>query len=407
MTETTTIRLEDMHRRDNARALDAAHVEELTASIKALGFKASEPITLRADGDIYWITDGGHRHAAAVAAGLEEAPAVIEDVDDAGMLALEGALNIQRPDTDEERWARAQGFLALGKAAKPELVQVATGLDAETWAAVKKARKIVGDATAFEDVSLFDVPVITALEADKDALAEYLKVPVTQRKYRGDRLLEDMRLKATAAELKAACEAAGLTVITDERITPEGYTFIAATGPKIEARPENAVAVRIANYGGGYLNVKWYAEASADETEAQKAQAAEAEAKAARNAALEAAHEARIAFIAANVDTGKELKKVAVAAWESGTSAYASSLTDAFADLTGTYSRMLASVLVSVETSTVAALRNPTDDWGRKEYGPKATALMKALEADGYEVSDVEAEALAALKPKKSKKVAE
>ena len=402
MTETTTIRLEDMHRRDNARALDAAEVEELTASIKALGFKTSEPITLRRDGDIYWIIDGGHRHAAALAAGLTEAPAVVEDLDDAGALTHEGALNIQRADTVEERWARAQSFLALGKAAKPELVQVATGLDAETWAAVKKARKVVADGTAFEDCSLFDIPVINALEDDKAALAEYLKVPAKSRQYRGDRILEEIRLAAKAAAFVAECEAAGVVIITDGADTPDGYRYIGGTGPSLDQRPADAVAVRVSGMGGSYLHIQWYAEASAEDTDAQKAKAAAKEERAAREAALEAAADARLAFIAANVDTGKELKKVAVAAWESS-----HELPDEFASLTGTYSRMLAYELNAVARLAEFALDRPTDDWSRKEYGPKAIALMKALVADGYELTDEEAAALKLLtaKPKKAKKV--
>ena len=149
----TIIRLEDMHPRDNARAIDPKLVAEIAESIKLIGFRPDKAIIVVRDGDLYWVVDGEHRRQAALAAGLEEAPAIIETLDDSDVLTFEGALNVQRPDTQQERWARAQQFLLLGAAVKPEQVAVATGISITNWPKVKKASAYVGDQTAFEDMN--------------------------------------------------------------------------------------------------------------------------------------------------------------------------------------------------------------------------------------------------------------
>lgn len=401
MTDSTqTIRLEDMHRRDKARPLDAAHVARLEASMRALGFIASEPITLRKDGNIYWIADGGHRHQAALNIGLAEAPAVIEDLDDAGVLTYEGALNVQRPDTQEEKWARAQGFLALGVEVDPEAVSVATGLTPETQENARKARAILADDTAFEDTTIDDLPVIIALEADKEALGEYLKTPVKQRVWKGPQILSNIRNVALIADFKATLKAAKVKLLTE--MSPEGFAFISRTPLDLAKKPEGAVAVRVEDYGTPMA--VWYAKDTGEQTDEQKQAAAEREARLAKDDAIRADCERRTAFIAATIDTGKNLKAAAIAAWEDGTGSHASSVTAEYATLKG-YAKMLAAVAASMNLTTKTAMLS-TDDWSVRQYCPTAKAMLKALQADGYELSEIEAAYLAPKKPAK-KKVAE
>lgn len=167
MSEITTVRLEDVHRRENARELDMKLVGEITESMKLIGFAPQEAITVRKDGDIYWIVDGGHRVAAALEVGLEEVPATIENLDDAGVLTYEGSLNLQRPDTEEERWARAQEFMALGDAATPQQIAVATGVSIEDQRKAFRVLRKLADPVAAQDVD-FDQALAAHAFIDDD-----------------------------------------------------------------------------------------------------------------------------------------------------------------------------------------------------------------------------------------------
>lgn len=174
MNKITTVRLEDVHRRPNARALDTGLVGQLAESMKAIGFKPQKSITVRKDGAIYWIIDGGHRVAAALEAGLEEVPATIEDIDCAGVLVEEGAFNLQRPDTDAEKWARLQEFMALGEDVEGEQVAVATGVSIEDQRKAFRVLRKLADPVAAEDVNLDQALTAHEFIDDEDAYSRVM-----------------------------------------------------------------------------------------------------------------------------------------------------------------------------------------------------------------------------------------
>lgn len=57
-------------------------VEQLAAEIKRSGFQAEYALLVRPWEDAYQIVSGHHRHASAVAAGLDSVPCWVRDMDD-------------------------------------------------------------------------------------------------------------------------------------------------------------------------------------------------------------------------------------------------------------------------------------------------------------------------------------
>lgn len=78
---------------------DAQALEELTASIRALGL--IQPITVRPmGGGHYQIISGERRWRASKAAGLSQIPVYVKDADNTAMLEMAIVENVQRSDLD-------------------------------------------------------------------------------------------------------------------------------------------------------------------------------------------------------------------------------------------------------------------------------------------------------------------
>ena len=75
---------------------DAEKLEELAESIKLHG--VLQPVVVRRFGDDYQIIAGERRWRAAQMAGLKAIPAVVRDLDDAGMIQVALIENLQRED---------------------------------------------------------------------------------------------------------------------------------------------------------------------------------------------------------------------------------------------------------------------------------------------------------------------
>lgn len=389
MTETTHIQvpIEDLYPRPNARKLDTDLVHELTASMLRFGFKPTRPITAVKDGDIYVIIDGGHRHAAANAAGIATVPVEVENIDEPDILVEEGALNIQRPDTPEERWSRMQQFMLLGTAADPDDIRVATGIDAETQAKVRRARKIVSDDTAFEDVSLDLALAITEFEDDPEAVKEL--VNSGKDWYYTRARLVSARKGAESAEIAVATiGASGCVLVTKY---PEGKGRLGQTKDAGPA-PEGATHASYEVYGSTAY-ITWYGEASAEDGDA-------GERDRIHNLHTEAA-EKREAFVVAyingesSVGLSNALRDLAVTLWNEGVVPHPD---DAFEGITSFFGQVYAALLQDGCERWVEYVLDYPDDWYRKEYGEQVAAYLDALVKCGYELTDIEERGLASLR---------
>ena len=91
------------------KAFDEASLAELAQSIRQDG--VLQPILVRKKVDYYEIVAGERRYQAALAAGLEEIPAVVREVSDEEVYRLALIENIQRADLNPIE--QAQGFRTL------------------------------------------------------------------------------------------------------------------------------------------------------------------------------------------------------------------------------------------------------------------------------------------------------
>ena len=423
MTETITIRLEDAYPRPGARATDEALVAEIAGAIAAVGYDEDQAIVVRPAGNRYIIIDGQHRAAAALAAGLTEIPAHVREVDDGDALTREGVLNLQRPDTAEERYARLQDFLDLGDAGipvDPERVQVATGVTADQQVIAVRVRGRIKDPVALRDQGSIDrILALDEFADDDDAVHEILNAD--ERSWPS--VVRDLRMKkrtaAALAEKEAIVAAAGVECLDEYPIGRIGL----GRGDEV---PEGAEAARITTpYWNGTAEITWYGPVG--DTALTPEQVAEAEAREAASEAMSAAHAARISFLAATLSRDiAALKGVAEAAWKqqgafkskdgySGfgglTARYASVARDeAMSEVSGLATQMVASVLVEVERQVAFVLGHGSglNEYMAGTHGKGAKAYLDALVAAGYEPSETEAARIAdleaALKPKRRAK---
>lgn len=181
MEHSTRIRVEDCDRRPGAREVDSGLVAQIALGMRALGFMPSKPVTVRKSGNRYIIMDGQHRIEAARTLGIEEVPAVIEDISDTAALTHEGVANLHRPDTEAEKWSRAQEFLDLADAGvpvDPAAVYAATGLEPEQQEVVRRVRKRVNDPEAIVDQGSFDrILALDEFADDAEAVHRILTAP--------------------------------------------------------------------------------------------------------------------------------------------------------------------------------------------------------------------------------------
>lgn len=200
MEHSTRIRVEDCNTRPGAREVDSGLVAQIATGMRVLGFMGSKPVTVRRSGNRFIIMDGQHRIEAARSLGIEEVPAVIEDIDDTAALTHEGVANLHRPDTEAEKWARSQEFLDLEEAGvpvDPAQVYAATGLSAEQQEVVKRVRKRVNDPEAIVDQGSFDrILALDEFADDDEAVQRILNAPEASWR----RVVAELRQESVEAE---------------------------------------------------------------------------------------------------------------------------------------------------------------------------------------------------------------
>jgi ParB family transcriptional regulator, chromosome partitioning protein len=112
--EQLAIDLVDPNPRQPREAFDEASLQELTASIEAVG--VLQPIVVRPNGERYQIVMGERRVRAAKAAGLEQIPAIVRTTEDDHLLRDALLENVHREDLNplEEAAAYEQLLLDFG-----------------------------------------------------------------------------------------------------------------------------------------------------------------------------------------------------------------------------------------------------------------------------------------------------
>lgn len=390
MTEITTVRVEDVYPRPNARQLDGTLVKQITQSISLIGFSPADPVVVRRDGDIYWIVDGGHRTAAAKAAGLTEIPAVVEDLDDAGVLTYEGALNLQRPDTEEERWARAQQFFALGESAIPAEIALATGIDQDRQARVRRVITRLNDPVAAEDVTLEQALKAHEFLDDEDAFKAIMNAGAkwSQVYYRFD---SSRKQAALIEHARGIIEAAGAELVQE---TTDAMHYL--TGG--DTAPEGAKWATVRAYSSSYCQISWYGDA---DVEADKEAAAQREAEAERRAELDHAALRRLEFLTEHLTERKyalhpALVELACAMWEDESVADVSDIPESLTGLAGYPGRFYAALLGDMERLAANIIGGHIGgNYYAKNSAPDIVAYYDALAASGYEPTEVETARLA------------
>jgi len=411
--DTHILRVEDCDKRPGAREIDSALVAQIVVGMQALGFMDSKPVTVRRSGNRYIIMDGQHRIEAARTLGIEEVPAVIEDISDAAALTHEGVANLHRPDTEAEKWSRAQEFLDLADAGvpvDPAQVYAATGLDAEQQEVVRRVRKKVADPVAMVDQGSYErIEALDEFADDADAYARLLNA--SEKDWRGiaATLRRERKTAEAYAQAVATVEAYGVELLP-KRVYDRHQI---GTGT---AMPEGAVAAAITTYDwNGAADIVWYGAVGESDPEA----AAEREQQQAKHAELEDCSMARLTFISERLAMANALRDLASDAWHNTgafkrpANSYGMGIVSSarhlegtpFEDAHGLATRMTAAVMVAVEHKASQAL---TNDWQQAELGKGALAYFDALASIGYEPSEVEAAAIAelttAMKPKRKAK---
>lgn len=399
MTNIITVRLEDTHRRPNARPLDRALVDEITESIGLIGFMPNEALTLRRDGDIYWVVDGGHRREAAIQAGMTEVPALVEDYDDERVLTIEGALNLQRADTAAERWARAQQFMALGVGISERNIAVATGLQFDEQAKARKVLAKLADPTAAEDLTLDQAMAAHEFLDDDEAFARIMDAGVNWENVYGDikreRVVAEKVAEAEEVIRKAACQ-----LITSDDIRNDVHQYITQTDAS-KGAPAGAEFARLDAYGMT-VYITWYKVRGEQTTIEDEQRTQERQEYEERMAKLDAARALRMEFLAKCLSDpdvifigATALKEFAESYWFDAESEYIgkTSIADELEVATGFLPSIYAALLSEVDDCSVLAMKAPKA-YHAISYGEQVIAYFAALEASGYQPSEAEEAAL-------------
>lgn len=400
MTETiTTLRLEDVHPNPKNNRGKLNGIEELAANIAENG--QLTPIRVQRDGDIYWIIAGHRRHAALTLNGSSTVEAIIEDdIDDATTAKRIVADNAcTEAISDLERSRGLQMMLATG--VRPEAAAASCGISAETAHTVKRLMPSVQDYG--EDMTLERWIAAAEFEGDDEALhaietaseADWRRVVAqcqTARK------MADAVAEAEAIVATSGCELLGVDVVQAYK---SPYRYI-SMGP---AAPEGAKYATLTRRDwNGTVAIAWYMDADGSQ---DAALAAKREERDRLRADLETAHNARLTFAAGYLDgtlprVSDALLHLASDTWEStdGPKIASREIDGVFEAVCGFTPRIYAAILSVVEHDADLVLKNlggANQDYYTGRFGVRTRDYLAALRHEGYELSPVETDRLAAL----------
>lgn len=261
-------------------------------------FEPVNPPVVVPDGEIegraaYRIVDGERRWRAMVKAGAVQACAcVVCGMDEAHAMAAMVATDDKAPLTEAELSRGVQQMLAVGVA--PEAVDKAARLKRGT---ARRVAKVAGAGTVQASIDQLLAAEEFEDEADRAAV---LEAPSDGWETAAARIRERIEREAAVAELRAACEAAGLSLV-DEK--PEGFCdagwFYAEQLADAEL-PEGAVGVLDLSRSGLRPNVDVYVPDDGEEDEADGPTPFAKEAERCRELCA-AAHDARSGWLASRL----------------------------------------------------------------------------------------------------------
>ena len=398
------LRVEDIDPDPDQPRSSLTGIDELAASIAAFG--QLQPITVRATGNRYRIIGGERRWTATKKLGVETIAAFVAESEDAEVALIDMADNMHVPLTPDEISRGTQRAFTFD--APVERIAAATGAKLDTIERAKRGYATVNDPAVSETMSIEWLAALDEFSDDTDAYERLLKATEREWPNIAATLRRERKTQAAYDECLAVVEAYGVELLTDRY----GHNLGFLGNGDI---PEGATHAYIEKLEWkGSAQIVWYREQVADpEAEAERMQ------RIADREELDARCVARMEFVAERLAMASALRDLADDAWHNTgafkrpANSYGMGIVSSACDLDGTpfedahglATRMTAAVLVAVERKASHAL---TNDWQQAELGKGALAYFDALESIGYEPSEVEAAAIAALrtamKPKRKAK---
>ena len=173
------LRVEDIDPDPNQPRQEMRNIEELAASIRALG--QLQPVIVQAIGNRYRLLGGERRWRAHQLLGLDTIFARVAVTDDEAEILISMADNLAEPLTDSERSRGAQRAFAFD--VPVERIAEATGLDSLTVARAYQGYRIVRDPVAAEDMSLDRLATIEEFADDPDVVE--MLTNASEKEWRG------------------------------------------------------------------------------------------------------------------------------------------------------------------------------------------------------------------------------
>lgn len=217
MTEVKEIALKDIRSSEDNPRREVGDVEELAASVKALGIL--EPVLVTPNGKGFTVVAGERRLAAAKKAGLKAIPAIVRDLDDRQMAEIMIVENLQREDLSPLEEAHAfRRLLDLGY--KQE--EIAARIGRSQSHISKRLALLELPERAAEAVHSGGIPLESALHLTKlkehpeliEKLLDRTKQGIEIRDYHIRTELDGAKRQEKVAKAKADLKAKGIRVIS-------------------------------------------------------------------------------------------------------------------------------------------------------------------------------------------------
>lgn len=379
--------------RDYSTKENQRYVERLAESMRAKGVP-DEPVQLSRDGGIYRIVSGNSRVRAMRLLGTKSFDAVVLDDEEAGQAMRRAVETTVRTNTKKRYDALEESRFVqqLAMFRDDEYVAEAAGIAPEQVRKVRRARKAVGDDA--EEMTLCRLAAIAEFEGDEAAVERLTKCPEREVDWQVRSLRREAELARDRAEIAAAIEEAGVTVLHK---APSGAIFCAYVcspeGVPDTGGPSGPTFAVAHGNGNGYT---LYRMPNAGDTERDRQEAAERqerEERAARDRMLaKAGRDRRAEWVVgrlANFDPARipNLCELADAVLTDGL-AFASearlALCEAGARPTVGSMDVLAAVMSS-DVPEAGPWATPGGRVPRTQVARDFLDLMDAMAADGYE----------------------
>ena len=292
--------------RDYSTKANRAYVQELADSFGEKG-EPDEPITLIQDGGIYYIKAGRTRYEAMKLRGTKKCQAIIDDND-----TIQSVLEtVIRTDTKKKYEAveRSRYVQQLAMFGDDEYVSGVTGIEKEKVAKIRRARAVVDDAG--DDMTIDRLFLIDEFSDDQQAVKRLTECKESEAQALAVRLRKERETRARQAQFEAAFAAENVPVVKDRQGVSGLAYYILAPKPEEVAKylppewePGQVVALLIGNRAEIYADP-----ALNDDGETEERAAVRQQTDAYREA-VKAMDEARFAWFAENLESGKPMPSI-------------------------------------------------------------------------------------------------